>query len=112
MSDCIFCKIIKGQISAEKVYEDDDCIGIKDVNPQAPVHILVIPKKHIDKLYNLEDEKLLGKMLIVCSKIAEMFSIKENGYRIVINTNKFAGQSVEHLHYHLIGGRIMNWPPG
>jgi len=112
MSECIFCKIIKGEIHSEKVYEDNDCIGIKDVNPQAPVHILVIPKKHIEKLYDCQDKELLGKLLITCSKIAEKVGIKENGYRIVINTNKWAGQSVDHLHFHLIGGRILNWPPG
>jgi len=112
MSDCIFCKIVKNEIPSEKIYEDDDYIAIKDINPQAPVHILVIPKKHIEKLHNTDDEKLLGKMVIICSKIADKLGIKEKGYRIVINTNKWAGQSVDHIHFHLLGGRIMNWPPG
>lgn len=112
MNDCLFCKIIKNELNAEKVFEDEDCIAIKDINPQAPVHILIIPKKHISKLYEADDEKLLGKMLKVCSDIARKLEIIENGYRVVINTNKWAGQSVDHLHFHLLGGRIMKWPPG
>ncbi|MGB9677612.1 MAG: histidine triad nucleotide-binding protein [Candidatus Ratteibacteria bacterium] len=109
---CIFCKIANNQIKSEKVYEDDDLICIKDINPQAPIHILIIPKKHIEKLYEVEEISLLGKMLKVACEIAEKEGIKESGYRIVINTNKNAGQSVNHLHFHLLGGRIMHWPPG
>lgn len=110
--NCIFCKIVNNEIKSEKVFEDKDLICIKDINPQAPVHILIIPKKHIEKLHQIEDIQLLGKILKVACKIAENQGIKESGYRIVINTNKDAGQSVNHIHFHLLGGRIMHWPPG
>lgn len=110
--NCIFCKIVNNEIKTNKIYEDEDLICIRDINPQAPVHILIIPKKHIAKLYETEDITLLGKMLKICSFIAEKEGIKDSGYRIVINTNKNAGQSVEHIHFHLLGGRIMLWPPG
>lgn len=110
--ECVFCKIIRNEIKSQKVYEDEDCIGIRDINPQAPIHILIIPKQHIEKLHNTSDIYFLGKILKVCYEIAEKEGIKETGYRIVINTNRNAGQSVNHLHFHLLGGRIMHWPPG
>lgn len=110
--ECIFCKIINKIIKSEIIYEDDDVLAIKDINPQAPVHILIIPKKHYEKLYEIEDVNLLGKLLILTSKIALQENIKDSGYRIVINTNRNAGQSVNHVHIHLLGGRIMTWPPG
>ncbi|HDN98038.1 MAG: histidine triad nucleotide-binding protein [Candidatus Omnitrophota bacterium] len=112
MEDCIFCKIAKGSVSAKVVYEDDEFIAFHDINPQAPVHILIIPKKHIPRLCDTEDKELLGKMLILANKIAEKMGILEDGYRVVINTNRNAGQTIDHLHLHLLGGRIMNWPPG
>ncbi|MCM8817957.1 MAG: histidine triad nucleotide-binding protein [Candidatus Omnitrophica bacterium] len=110
--DCIFCKIVNGEIKSAKVYEDEDVLCIKDINPQAPVHILIIPKKHIAKLYQTDEITLLGKMLKIGCDIAEKEGIKESGYRIVINTNRNAGQSVDHIHFHLLGGRILMWPPG
>jgi histidine triad (HIT) family protein len=110
--NCIFCRIARNEIKSDKVYEDNDLICIKDINPQAPVHILIIPKKHVEKLYEVEDLILLGKMLKIACQIAEKEGIKESGFRIVINTNRNAGQSVEHVHVHLLGGRIMMWPPG
>jgi len=110
--NCIFCRIARNEIKSDKVYEDNDLICIKDINPQAPVHILIIPKKHVQKLYEVEDLILLGKMLKIACQIAEKEGIKESGFRIVINTNRNAGQSVEHVHVHLLGGRIMMWPPG
>lgn len=110
--NCIFCKIVNGEIKSEKVYEDENLVCIKDINPQAPVHILIIPKKHIEKLYQTDEITLLGKMLKVACDIAEKEGIKESGYRIVINTNRNAGQSVDHIHFHLLGGRILMWPPG
>lgn len=109
---CIFCKIVNNEIKSEKVFEDDDVICIKDINPQAPVHILIIPKKHFEKLHQIEDVSLLGKMLKVAYQIASKMGIMDSGYRIVINTNREAGQSVDHVHIHLLGGRIMRWPPG
>ena len=112
MADCIFCKIASGEIPAQIVYKDDEFVAFRDINPQAPVHILIIPRKHIPKLYDTEDEKLLGKMLVLANEIAKKEGISEEGYRIVINTNRNAGQSIDHLHLHLLGGRIMNWPPG
>ena len=112
MADCIFCKIASGEIPAQIVYKDDEFVAFRDINPQAPVHILIIPRKHIPKLYDTNDEKLLGKMLVLANEIAKKEGISEDGYRIVINTNRNAGQSIDHLHLHLLGGRIMNWPPG
>ena len=110
--NCVFCKIIRNEIKSDKVYEDDDLICIRDINPQAPIHLLIIPKKHVEKLYEVDDLILLGKMLKIACQIAEKEGIKESGFRIVINTNRNAGQSVEHVHVHLLGGRIMMWPPG
>ncbi|HOL22488.1 MAG TPA: histidine triad nucleotide-binding protein [bacterium] len=112
MEECIFCKIGRGEIKCNRVYEDDNFIAFRDINPQAPVHILIIPKKHIAKLYDTEDISLLGRLLHIASKIAKDEGIEQSGYRVVINTNRNAGQSVEHLHLHLLGGRIMQWPPG
>jgi histidine triad (HIT) family protein len=102
----------KGEIQCNKVYEDEEFLAFRDINPQAPVHILIIPKKHITKLHDVKDILLLGGLLNLASKIAIDEGIAETGYRVVINTNRDAGQSVEHLHLHLLGGRIMRWPPG
>jgi histidine triad (HIT) family protein len=110
--ECVFCKIISNEIKSEKVYEDEDLIGIRDINPQAPVHILIIPRKHFEKLHQIEEISLLGKMIKIAYQIAEKEGILNSGYRIVINTNREAGQSVDHVHIHLLGGRIMRWPPG
>ena len=117
--DCIFCKIIKGEIPSKKVYEDDKVYAFHDINPVAPFHILIIPKKHIVGIQSLEaeDECLVGHMFYVARKIAQDLGIApdENlnkGYRLVFNVGKDAGQSVFHLHLHLIGGRKIEWPPG
>ncbi|MCX8082679.1 MAG: histidine triad nucleotide-binding protein [bacterium] len=112
MEECIFCKIVRGEMKCSSVYEDNDFIAFRDINPQAPIHILIIPKKHIAKLYDTEDISILGQLLNIATKLAKKEGIEENGYRIVINTNRNAGQSVEHLHLHLLGGRVMQWPPG
>jgi histidine triad (HIT) family protein len=112
MEECIFCKMAKGEIKCNRVYEDENFLAFRDINPQAPIHILIIPKKHIARLYDTEDVLMLGKLLSLASRIARDEGIAETGYRIVINTNKNAGQSVEHLHIHLLGGRVMKWPPG
>lgn len=106
MDDCIFCKIVKGEIPSEKVYEDDEILAFKDIHPKAPVHILVIPKKHISSAMEIEeqDEALIGKMFTVIKKLAKEFGL-ENGYRIVNNCGSDGGQEVMHLHFHLLGGK-------
>lgn len=104
--DCIFCKIIKGEIPSNKVYEDDEILAFKDINPMAPVHILVIPKKHIESANEIteEDEKVIGKIFTVIKKLAKDNNL-DNGYRIVNNCGEDGGQAVKHLHFHLLGGR-------
>lgn len=113
-TDCIFCQISEDSIPARKIYEDDDIIAFYDINPQAPVHVLIISRKHLKNLLEVEqkDALLVGRMLMVATQIAKQLHIAEKGYRIVINTNRNAGQSVDHLHFHLLGGRVMQWPPG
>ena len=107
MEDCIFCKIIKKEIPASIVYEDDQIIAFKDIQPAAPIHILVIPKKHIASLVELneEDELLIGKIYTVINKVAEAQSVKEKGYRVIVNCGKDGGQEVGHLHFHLLAGK-------
>lgn len=111
--DCLFCNIVKGQIPSEKVYEDNDVYAFKDVNPEAPVHILIIPKRHIKSVDELEetDKELVGRIFLVAKKLAKENKL-ENGYRLVSNIGEEGGQSVKHLHFHLLGGRSFNWPPG
>lgn len=112
--DCIFCKIAKKEIPSTIVYEDDDVIAFNDLNPEAPVHILIIPKKHITNLSDAkpEDQQLLGKLMLVAQKIAAEQGIAERGYRVVTNCGEQGGQTVMHLHFHLLGGREMLWPAG
>ena len=111
---CTFCMITNGEIETGKIYEDKDMTVINDVHPQAPIHVLIIPRKHVESLLaaGQDDIELLGKMMIVASKVAKQLLIDKTGYRIVINTNRDAGQSVDHLHMHMLGGRPMKWPPG
>lgn len=113
-NECIFCKIAKGEIKTEVVYEDAEILAFKDVNPQAPFHVLFIPKKHIPTLNDVEesDSGLLGRILMKVKEAAVQNGIAEEGYRTVINCNKDAGQEVFHIHVHLLGGRKFNWPPG
>ena len=107
MDDCLFCKIVKGEIPSEKVYEDSEILAFKDINPAAPIHILVIPKKHITSIAHIqkEDEALIGKIYSVINKIAEELGVKEKGYRVIVNCGKDGGQDVMHLHFHLLAGR-------
>ena len=109
---CIFCRIARGEIPAQMVMNNKEIAAFRDVNPQAPVHILIIPKKHIASLDDATDSDLLGKMLSLAAAIARQEKISKSGYRTVINTGKDGGQSVDHLHIHLLGGRAMSWPPG
>lgn len=113
MSDCLFCKIIEGQIPADVVYRDDDVVAFKDINPQAPVHILVIPVRHIDRLTNPEaaDGKVLSNIFKVIQRLADEFKL-EQGFRVVANCGPEAGQTVYHIHFHVLGKRSLNWPPG
>jgi histidine triad (HIT) family protein len=112
--DCIFCKIAKKEIPAEIIYEDDLILAFKDINPQAPSHILIIPKEHFSSLNEIPKEKkeILSHILINIQRIAQQIGASENGYRIVLNTGKNAGQEVPHIHFHLLSGRRMTWPPG
>ena len=112
--DCLFCKIIAGEIPSNKVFEDDDVYAFHDINPAAPTHILVIPKKHIVAVNQAEsgDDVLLGKLLSTASELAREQGLDDDGFRLVINTGKDGGQTVFHLHVHLIGGRRLTWPPG
>jgi histidine triad (HIT) family protein len=113
MSDCLFCRIVNGEIPANKVYEDEQAIAFEDINPQAPTHLLIIPRKHIVGLKEAtaEDAELLGYCHLVAAKIARQRNI-EDGYRTVYNVGPRAGQSVFHIHLHLLGGRDLRWPPG
>jgi len=113
MSDCLFCKIVAGDIPSEKLYEDDDVIAFRDVNPQAPLHALVIPRKHVASLdeAGADDGELLGKILLVARTLAAEHGAA-GAYRVVNNCGASAGQSVFHIHFHVLGGRRLGWPPG
>lgn len=113
MSDCLFCKIIAGHIPAKKVYEDDDTYAFEDIDPKAPTHVLVVPKKHIRGLKEADhaDAERLGRLHLVAAQIARDRNLEE-GYRTVLNVGPRSGQSVFHLHVHLLGGRDFGWPPG
>ena len=114
MTDTIFGKIARGEVPADLVYEDDDVLAFHDLHPQAPVHLLVIPRKPIPTLNDAqpEDMELLGKLLLAAARVARATGIAESGYRTVLNCNAAAGQAVFHLHLHILGGRPMQWPPG
>lgn len=114
MTDCLFCKIRDGEIPAEVVYEDEDVLAFNDVNPQAPVHVLLIPKKHIATVNDIsaDDCTTMGKLYLAARAIAAQRNIADDGYRLVVNCNAMAGQTVYHIHLHLLGGRRMTWPPG
>jgi histidine triad (HIT) family protein len=111
---CLFCKIVAGEIPAKRVYEDEDVMAFEDVNPQAPVHVLVIPKRHVATLNDLQasDDQLVGTLVRRAAAIANQRGLAAGGYRTVFNCNSDAGQTVFHIHLHLLGGRRMTWPPG
>jgi histidine triad (HIT) family protein len=112
MADCLFCKMVAGEIKPDVVFEDDHILAFRDINPQAPVHILVIPKDHVPTLNDLDDTELAGRLLQTVVKLAKQEGLAEDGYRTAISCNKRGGQEVYHLHLHLLGGRQMKWPPG
>ncbi len=114
VKDCIFCRIARGETSARVVYEDEEVLAFKDINPQAPVHILVIPKRHIRNLAELseEDQAVVGRIHLLMKELAREHSTCQCGFRVVSNSGPDAGESVPHLHFHLLGGRKMGWPPG
>ena len=114
MSDCIFCKIISGDIPSSKIFEDEQVIAFRDINPQAPTHFLVVPKQHISGVNELlaTDEALVGHIYGVITKLVKELGIDESGYRVVVNSGKDGQQSVPHLHFHVLGGRLLAWPPG
>lgn len=109
---CIFCKLGSRQIPITPVYEDDEFVAFHDLNPQAPVHVLVIPRAHFATLLDVTDSALLGRAMEAVQKTAQALSLKAEGFRLVVNTGENGGQTVPHLHFHLLGGRFMQWPPG
>jgi histidine triad (HIT) family protein len=112
--NCLFCRIVAGEVPADTVYQDERCLAFRDLNPQAPVHVLVVPRDHIEYLDEAtqKDEAMLGHLLRVGARVANEQGLSESGYRTIINTGEGAGQSVFHLHLHVLGGRALNWPPG
>jgi histidine triad (HIT) family protein len=114
MTDCVFCKMVSGEIEPDKVYEDEHVLAFRDIDPQAPTHVLVIPKQHVDTINDLDQHNidLVGKMVLAAAQVAKQEGIAQPGYRTVLNCNPEGGQSVFHIHLHLLGGRRMRWPPG
>lgn len=110
--DCLFCKIVAGGIPASVVHQGDDFLAFRDVDPKAPTHVLVIPRKHISSLNEMQDQSLMGQLLLAARDVARIEGVHEDGYRVVLNTNAAGGQSVFHIHAHVLGGRNMGWPPG
>jgi histidine triad (HIT) family protein len=112
--NCLFCRLINGEVAADVLYQDARAVAIRDTNPQAPVHALVIPKEHVESLDDIgqRDEALMGHLMRVASRVANEQGLAESGYRTVVNTGAGAGQSVFHLHVHVLGGRELSWPPG
>lgn len=112
--DCIFCKIVNGEIPSNKIYEDDDIVAFNDLSPQSPIHFLVIPKKHIESCNFVDkgNSEVVGKIFLKIFELAKGMGFDESGYRIINNCNKDGGQTVKHLHFHVLAGRSLNWPPG
>ena len=114
MSNCIFCRIVSGEIPSKMVYQDEQCLAFDDVNPQAPVHVLVIPRVHLESLQKFQpsDTDLMAALLQGCCEVARLKGVVDSGYRVVANTGAAAGQTVFHMHFHVLGGRSFAWPPG
>jgi histidine triad (HIT) family protein len=111
-SDCLFCRIVRREIPAKIVAEDDHCVAFRDINPQAPTHVLIVPREHVASLNEVTQGDLVARMHLLAARIARTEGLSERGYRTVINTNADAGQTVFHIHLHLLGGRHLGWPPG
>ena len=113
-SDCLFCKILAGEIPADIIFESESAIAFRDVNPQAPTHVLIIPRQHVASINDIETqhEELVGSLFSAAKAIAAEENLSDDGYRVVMNCNEAAGQTVFHLHLHLLGGRALTWPPG
>jgi histidine triad (HIT) family protein len=112
MTDCLFCRIVRKEIPAQIVAETEDCLAFRDISPQAPTHVLVIPKVHVDSMAELADPLLVGRIAVLAAELARSLGVADAGYRLVINTGDDGGQTVHHLHAHLLAGRPMHWPPG
>ncbi len=114
MTECLFCRIVAGQIPATVIYRDDDVVAFRDINPQAPAHVLIVPTRHLPSLLALteDDDKCVGTLVRKAVQIARDEGVAERGFRLVVNTGPEAGQSVDHVHVHLLGGRPLSWPPG
>lgn len=112
MVDCVFCRIVRGELPSVKLFEDDKVIAIKDINPQAPFHALVISKKHIESILEVEDGELIAHIFRVIKFLANKYNLAKKGFRVVNNCGHDGGQTIYHLHFHLMGGRPMDWPPG
>ena len=110
--ECLFCRIVRREIPAGLVFEDEHVVAFRDINPQAPVHVVIIPREHVASLNETTDAALIGRLSLAAAKIAEAEGIAQSGYRTVVNTNRDAGQTVFHVHLHLLGGRHLAWPPG
>lgn len=112
MADCLFCRIVKGEIPSATVAESETCLAFRDIAPKAPVHVLVIPKVHFDSLNEVPDGRVVGEMALLVKKVVQSEGLEAKGYRCVINTGADGGQTVGHLHLHILGGRGLKWPPG
>ena len=112
MADCLFCRIVAGEIPATIVKRSEEAVAFRDIDPRAPAHVLVIPTRHVAAVRNADDDAMLGRLLRFAAGVASELGLDGGGYRIVTNTGKDAGQSVDHLHFHVLGGRKMSWPPG
>jgi len=114
MEDCLFCKFVSGELKIEKIFENKNIIAFNDINPQSPIHILIIPKIHISTLNDLgkNNNVLMGELFLVASQLAKKNGIADKGYRTIINCNEYGGQTVFHIHLHLLAGRVLKWPPG
>ena len=112
--DCVFCKIVNKEIPAKVIYEDEEVLAFYDINPQAPIHLLMVPKKHIASIMEIDEDnaKILKRIAKVAQELARQNNIDKKGFRLVVNTGEEGGQTVNHLHFHLLGGRFMTWPPG
>ncbi len=111
MNDCVFCKIIAGTIPAKIAYQDDVVVAFHDIHPKAPTHVLLIPRQHVDKLSDLKDAGMAGRLLLAVGKAAAAVGLQQDGFRVIVNNGRFAGQEVFHLHFHILGGKPMAWNP-